>query len=75
MMKGLKIVTYRQRLKNRGLFSLTRGKFEGLKPAAFLCVKSSILSHCPVKYEEDKISFATREMWASYCTPVQKKSP
>lgn len=76
MMKGLKIVTYRQRLKNRGLFSLIRGKFEGLKLAAFLCVKSSFLhelSYCPVKYEKDKISFATREMWVGYC--VQKKTP
>lgn len=70
MMKGLKTVTYRQRLKNRGLFSLTRGKFEGLKLAAFLCVKSSILSYCPVR----KGCFATREMWVGYCIPVQEKT-
>lgn len=61
--------------EEQGIVFSNRGKFEGLKLAALLCVKSSMLSYCPVKYEKDKISFATRKMWVGYWVPVQKKYP
>jgi len=42
----------RQRLKNRGLFCLTKAKLKGLKIGAFLSVKRTTLSYSPNKVRE-----------------------
>lgn len=58
--------------EEQGIVFSNKGEAWGVKTCSFPLCKKLNTELLPSKVGKDKISFATREMWAGYCIPVRK---